>query len=182
MKVSPKADYPVKVYHEPDERDRPAAELFDGIFTVVLNHSVTIRFIPDASALAPPWDERALPDEVTTAAQARVVAASSARYVVTPNAALRGRADEVRERVVDPFGDSYEAWRAVFYVTGEEFERYAAELPRLAALEPHRLHAETRVSALRGYQVITFIEDRVLASPLLRPEDAALLGRQPEAG
>jgi hypothetical protein len=70
----------------------------------------------------------------------------------------------------------------VFYVTAAEFARYAADLTGLTEvagrLYSGRLYSDRRVSELRGHEVITFIERRVVASPRLDPRHAALLGQR----
>ena len=166
MKISPKADYPIRVVPEADEREGPAERYFQGIYRVVLNQMVDVVFVPDVSAVAPPWDRRTMPaslDEVTAPEQARLVTALLAAYAVTPNDARAG-AEERHEAGV------------VFYVTAAEFGRYAAELAELSEILFSRWPKET-VSDLRGYDVVGFLERRVVGSAWLRPQDAAMLGR-----
>jgi hypothetical protein len=176
MKVSPKADYPVKVVAEPSEHEPPLARLYEGVYTAVLNHVVEVLFVPDISALAPPWDDHLLPGSVDelTPELAALATALLATYVVTPNDALAGR-DESFE--LPPDGDVNPSHGVVFYVTPAEFARYAVELARLAELNEDSFYAKETVSALRGYDVIAFVEGRVLASRWLAPRDAIMLGR-----
>ena len=180
MKVSPKADYPIRVVPESEEREGPAERYFQGIYRVVLNQMVDVVFVPDVSASAPPWDRAAMPaslDEVTTPEQARLVTALLAAYAVTPNDSLAGTEERHEAGVV-------------FYVTATEFGRYAAEragealdrpvlaaeLADLSEILFSRWPKET-VSDLRGYQVVGFLEQRVVSSAWLRPQDAEMLGR-----
>jgi hypothetical protein len=166
VKVSPKADYPIRVVPESEEREGPAERYFQGIYRVVLNQMVDVVFVPDVRALAPPWDRGAMPaglDEVTTPERARLVTALLAVYAVTPNDALAGTEERHEAGVV-------------FYVTTAEFDRYAGELAELSEILFSRWPKET-VSDLRGYEVVTFLERRVVGSAWLRPQDAAMLGR-----
>lgn len=67
----------------------------------------------------------------------------------------------------------------VFSVTAEEFTRYAVDLDELSEIAFAR-SLEKRVSDLRRFDVVTFLQRRVVASLRLRPMDAAILGqRQP---
>jgi len=166
VKVSPKADYPIRVVPESEEREGPAERYFQGIYRVVLNQMVDVVFVPDVSASAPPWDRAAMPaslDEVTTPEQARLVTALPAAYAVTPNDPLAGTEERHEAGVV-------------FYVTVAEFGRYAEELAELSEILFSRWPKET-VSDLRGYDVVGLLERRVVGSAWLRPQDAAMLGR-----
>src|SRR5262245_10804144 len=74
MKVSPRADYPVRVLAQEWDEQPHRAELYRDVFAVTLNHVVEIVFVPDVGEVAPPWDGRTLPpdlDDVSTPAQAR---------------------------------------------------------------------------------------------------------------
>ncbi len=171
MKVSPESDYPIQVILESEEQED---QHFAGIFRVVLNHQVRVFFVPDVSRYAPPWDERWLVPESEPAAtveMARGYAVLFSRYAVTPNSERAG----TEERFERP-GDNDPGGRVVFYVTPEEFDRYAVDLDRLSDLVWQRFPKQT-VSDLRGYEVVRFLERRVVDSGLLRPRDALMLGR-----
>jgi hypothetical protein len=175
MKVSPRADYPVRVIPQAWEEVASRAGLYEGIFTVTLNHTVDVTFVPDVSAVAPQWDSRFLPasfDEVATVEQARVSTALVASYVVTPNETLAG----TQERFVWPPDGGPDAAVVVFYVTSAEFARYAEDLDRLSGIVGS-LYPDKTVSDLRDYEVVGFLERRVVASPLLDPGHATMLCR-----
>jgi hypothetical protein len=181
MKASPTADYPVRVYDEPSDQDPPEAELYEGIFTMVLNYYVRIAFIPDVSAVAPPWDDRlfAEADEITTVEQARMVVALATPYLVTPNEALAGT-----EETFESGHDRQDGprRRVAFYVTPDEFARHADDLARLAALNAYSLHPKKKVSELRDYEVVGFVQRRVLASRWMDSWDASMLCLTPAGG
>jgi hypothetical protein len=176
MKVSPEADYPVQVFPEAREYEALYAQFFAGIFQVVLNHVVNIVFVPDVGGIAPPWDPGRLSQAVDRPAsleQARFETVVLASYAVTPNQALA----DTRDHVYHPAADGYAASiGTVFYVSPTAFERYADDLARLAEIVYSAWPAET-VSGLRGYEVIRFLEEKVVASPGLKPYDAMMLGR-----
>jgi hypothetical protein len=178
MKVSPKADYPIQVILESEEQDGPDAHHFDGIYWMVLNHTVHVAFVPDLSGLAPPWDYRQLPptiDEVTSPQQARLLTAFHARYMVTPNEPLAGTEERFEGRGT---GGAEARTGVVFYTTGAEFQRFQAGLADLSEIVFSPWPDET-VSDLRRFEVVTFLERRVVGSAWLRPPDAAMLGRSP---
>lgn len=175
MKVSPRADYPVGVRPRSWEESETVAELHEGIFDVTLNRVVDVVFVPDLSAIAPPFDDSLLPrdlDEVFTREQARLAAVLFGRYVVTPNTSRSG-IQECFARANDTTG---ERTGVVFYISPDEFARYADDLGELS----HRLgglYPPGTVADLRGISVIDYIEQTVLGSPAFRSEDAAMLGR-----
>jgi hypothetical protein len=167
MKVSPSADYYVRVRPQEWEEDPRTASLYAGIFQVDLNFVVGVAFVPDLSPVAPPWDFSGLPadfDDITTSEQARLATVLTSSYVVTPNDKLAGT-QEAHEQGV------------IFYVSMPEFARYAEELRRLAELVGS-VHSLARVSELRGPEVIGFIERGIVASTWLSPADAAELGQR----
>jgi hypothetical protein len=178
MKVSPKADFPIQVIPEVEEREGLVEGLFEGIFRAVLNHTVDVVFVPDVSAVAPPWDYHTLPgslDGLTTVEQARIVTAFTSPYLVTPNVELAGTVERV-EWSAD--GEPEGSQSVVFYVMPAEFDRYAAELERLSELVFSKWPKE-RASDLRRFEVVLFLERKVVDSGWLDPEDAAMLGRRP---
>jgi hypothetical protein len=174
MKVAPTADYPVQVLRQEWEEPPDAAAWYAGIFTVTLNYHVDVAFVPDVSAVAPPWDDHLLPadvDEIETAQQARVATVLFSPYVVTPNEARAGGDETFRWPP-----DGSDAAQVVYYVTGEEFARYAANLDQLTVIAGGKA-SEPRVSELRDHPVVGFLERRVVASARLDPRHALLLGR-----
>jgi hypothetical protein len=174
MKAGPKADYPVRVYDESSEHDPPEAELFERVFTMVLNYYVRIAFVPDVSAVAPPWNDdlRANAPELETTEQARMAVALTTPYLVTPNEALT---DTEATFEGGRYEDCGPRRRVVFYVAPGEFDRYSAELVVLAELNAYSLHPKKRASELRGYEVIDFVQRRVLASRWIDSWDADML-------
>lgn len=180
MKVAPTADYTVRVLRQEWEEPDATAPMYRGIFAVGLQQLVDISFVPDVSGLAPPWDYRLLPDNldtIETPEMARLATALLSSYVVTPNDARSG----TEERFTWPSTDGPDTSGVVFYVTAEEFARYAADLDRLTAVAGS-LYSDRQVSTLLDHEVIGFLERRVVASSRLEPRHAILLGRAPVTG
>jgi hypothetical protein len=173
MKARPNADFPVHVRHHSPEVVPETAHLYENVFDVRLNYEVSLRFVPDVSHLAPPWEATMLPpdvDVITEVSQARLASAMLSSYTVTPNARHAGT-----EERLPAFGRA--EWAGVvFYVAPAEFDRYQADLTALSEATSGRF-AGLEVGGLRGYEVVTFIERRILDSAWLRPRDATMLGR-----
>jgi hypothetical protein len=172
MKQSPTADYPVRVRPESWEHEPPRSDLYAGVYTMTLNFTVDVTFVPDLSRSAPPWDGHRLPpdlDDVATADQAAYAAAMLAQYVVTPNAARAGRVESFRL-------DGSTEDSVVRYVEPAEFGAFAGDLDQLAEIVGS-VHSMTPVSELRGYPVIGFVEREIVAAPWLGARQAAWLGR-----
>jgi len=176
VKVGPTADYPVQVLRQAWEEEPSVAHLYSEAFAVSLNYLVHVAFIPDVSALVPPWVAGTLsplmatPQERLSPAQAQVFSALSASYVVTPNAALAG----TDERVRWPADADDEI--VVFYVTQAEYAGFVTELAELTGIVGDA-YPDKRVSDLRRHQVVTFLERRVVGSDRLAGRHAILLGR-----
>lgn len=171
---TPTADYQVRVLRQAWEEPAEAAALYAGIFTVTLNRGVDVAFVSDVSAVAPPWDDDLLPgsfDAIETVEQARIGTALLSDYVVTPNEARAGSEESFRW---PPEGSG--APQVAYYVTGEEFERYTADLDELIRVASSTASSPP-VSELRDHSVVGFLEHRVVASPRLDPEHARLLGQ-----
>lgn len=165
MKIGNPANYYVRVRPESWEQ-REAAEAYRGIVTVDLNRLLSITFVPDVSAAAPPWTGRELPDALGefSPTDARVDAVLATDWAVTPNAALAGTAEQL--------GDD----TTVLYVSAGEFDRLAADLDQLAGLAGS-VQSTVRRDQLVDRPAILFIEANVLASPLLSPRHAEIVGR-----
>jgi hypothetical protein len=173
MKVSPTPDYTVRVRRMEYEVPTDNATLYRGTFEVALNQYVTIRFVPDVSSFAPPWDARVLPeniDTIETTELARVAAVLLSSYAVTPNDTLAGTEEQIGWHSPDPLDEP----GFVYYVKAEEFARFSADLDALTEIA-HNLHSRVRVSDLRDREVVAFIERRIVASPLLKPRHTELL-------
>jgi hypothetical protein len=149
MKETPTSDPPVRVRPRKWEEEPPLNVLYEGVYEVTLNYTTTISFVPVVTL---PYDHTLLPenlDELTSPEQARLEAVLYADWAVTPDDARAGTKAQL-----PPL--SYGDGGVVFYVTGEQFERYAADLEGFFP-ELFNLHSDTPISALRGHPAIDFI-------------------------
>jgi hypothetical protein len=172
MRAPHTADCPVELWPNAAEVPPHQAACYDGIYTVCLNNSVWVVFVPDVSADGPPWDGRQLPDDldlVDNTTQARVEAIMFAKYAVTPNAQLAGEVHAIG----DISGLQRRRW--VRYVTPAEFDQFAAELPRLYEVDLDH-DAGFTVNGLREeFHLVRFLANEFVEAPWLDPADASLL-------
>ena len=165
MKISPRSDYPVGVRPMSVEMPAEVAGLYEGIYEVTLNNVVDIVFCPSLTDVAPPFRDELLPrdvDEITTAAQARLVSILFSPYSVTPNDSRNGGHERLPGKGV------------VFYVTESEFSSFTAELRELSERLGGRYPDQT-VTDLAGHAVIRFVRETVITSPEFGPADRAML-------
>lgn len=188
MKARPTSNYPVRMVRETDEVPDSHARIYEGIYTVVLNETVRVAFVPDVSTVAPPWDRRLLPDDldlVSTPEQARIEMVLFSSYAVTPNARLAGEVERVPDVQASANAEgaasaqSRPTW--VRYVEPAQFDRMAAELPRLfeVVLSGFR---HLRVNDLMEFEVVRFLTEEIVPAPWLNPYHATMLGRGEPGG
>jgi hypothetical protein len=177
MKVGSSANYHVRVRARSWDESGEQAALYDDMYTFELNQVVSVSFVPDP-AVPRPWSMEGLPVDVadlTTAEQARLLELLTAPYSVTPDQARAG----TEEQSAWPFDwpDASEPPRpTIFYVTPEEFARYAADLDALSEIAGN-VHSVVRRADVADHDVIRFIEDRMLESTLLTLQSARAVGR-----
>src|SRR5262249_9771760 len=137
-------------------------------------------FVPETGVGAPNWDYRQLSaklDAVTTVEDACLATVLDASYSVTPNDARAGTEDRLEWPAQDtPVGHFESSTGGIFYVTNSDFASSTSDLQRLEEIVSDAWENEP-VSRLRDYEVIRFIEERIVASPWLEPQDAMMLGR-----
>lgn len=168
MKISPRADYPVGV--RPLAWELPAlAPYVEGVVEMTLNGMVTITFVPDVSAWAPPFDPAALPDDldaVRSVRDARLATVLLASYVVTPHATLHGTWQQLPPRAGPggPGAPDHYPGAVVLWVEPERFAAVEADLVTLSE-RLGGLHPDVPVSTLRRHPAVRLVESVVLTSP-----------------
>lgn len=96
MKPTPNYDFPVSVWREGADYPSSPAEAFLGIYSVTLNHAISIAFIPAVDRRSP-WPPVVPPeaDHLATSDDARRMTLGLSPLVVTP--------DDARARTVETF-------------------------------------------------------------------------------
>jgi hypothetical protein len=169
--VTAPPDVSVRVRSRARDEPAPVADLYRGITDVTLNGAVDVVFVPAPSDGGSLLDQSSVPwnlDEVSTPDQARRAAVFFAQYAVAP--------DEARAGTGQPFGHDGQLDRVLFFVSTDEFARYAEDLADLSTTLGG-LRVSAPISGLRHRPAIAWLERAVLRSPLLLPGDAAALGR-----
>ncbi|GJD23655.1 hypothetical protein RIVM261_086110 [Rivularia sp. IAM M-261] len=174
MKPSPNYDFSISVRHQPCEQEPEVAALYQGIFDVILNHTVSIMFVPNIEINSYNWPP-VLPeniDDIFTEIEARLITTGLSKYTVTPNLLLAGK-----EEIIPQTGSDYCQSGVVFFVTPEEFDIFSMELSRLAEQMPS-LHSSKKVSEIDNLNFIKFIFSHIMSSKYFAEQDLQILGRE----
>jgi hypothetical protein len=177
VKPRPEHDFPFSVRHEVWEAAPDSRHLYEGIYSVALNHGhgATVTFVaridrPTSAVVTLPTDF----DAISTSTEARLIALAVARYAVTADDRRAG-SDELATWI-DWGGEESHRVPVVFYVTEDEFRVYQEELAGLSEMFSG-IHDAVPVSAVADREVVGFLLRRVLRSNRFSPKDREQLGR-----
>jgi hypothetical protein len=174
MKPSPHYDFSISIRHQACEEEPEVAALYQGIFDVVLNHTVSIMFVPDIVIDSQYWPP-VLPenvDNISTELEARLITVGLARYTVTPNSLLAGK-----KEIIPQTDSNYHQSGVVFFVTPEKFKIFSMELSTLAEQIPS-LHSSKKISEISDFNFIKLIVFHIITSKFFAEEDLQILGRE----
>jgi hypothetical protein len=165
MKPVPRRDFPVGITAARNEHPEEAAEVMAGIYTVLLNHTISVEIVPQVDRWPP--DAPYGIDVPVSSDEARRAALWAARYAVTPDPVRAGAVERL-----SPDPDS----AVVFFVEPAEFDAILAEC---AALEEGfaGIHSAKPVSALGDSRLARFLLDRLIPSGYLSEYQRKLLGQ-----
>ncbi|BCY06433.1 hypothetical protein [Actinoplanes sp. L3-i22] len=172
VKIGNSSNYTVQVFPDEWEAEEPAeAALRENIFSVALNLHGFVKFVPAMPDEPPPLAAERPPreDEFTTAEEVGWCELIHSPYSITP--------DDTRAGTIRDVGIPDEP-ATVFYVTGEQFAGFVAELWELAEIASDS-NPSVRRDEVLDRSVIRFIDERILTSDRLSPQHAASLGRAP---
>ncbi|HOW49084.1 MAG TPA: hypothetical protein P5305_01065 [Rubrivivax sp.] len=173
MKPKPERNFPVSVWPLSADRPPETSALYDGIWRLILNHTVWIYFVPRFIDRVDGWPP-CLPEDIDAPKdriEARLITLAMASYSVTVSDERHGTEELLPS--VDP---EFDQPNVVFYVGGDEFAELCAELADLAA-QLTSAWQSFRVSSLQGLKLARFIESRFLASPYIDAHTREILGR-----
>jgi hypothetical protein len=168
MKPTPRYDFPVGVWRASADHSGPAAAAYEGIYSVTLNRTVTIEFVPTVDRRLP-WPPELPPDvdQVDASAEARRTTVALARFLVTPDPERRGTIETI---------SAEDDVHVVFYVSAAEFEEFARELASIAE-RMTGVRDAVLVSSLGGSALSLFLLERFLPDGRLSERELSMLGR-----
>ena len=172
MKPSPQYDFPVSVRCQTWEEEPEVAALYQGIFDVTLNHTLSVMFVPEVQIN----DNRRFPilpdnvDDIYTELEARLVTIALSRYTVTPNSLLAGK-----EEIISRSGRESCQEGVLFFVTPQEFSIFSTELSILAKEIPS-VHSYKKLSEIQNFEFTKFLIYRIIQSKYFAEEDLQILG------
>jgi hypothetical protein len=181
-KLTNTADLRINVRSEDWEHD--GSPLFEGIYSVALNSTVDIAFVPDISDLGSPWSV-ALPVDVyncQSEREARLHLLRTTDYSVTPNAS---RANQVEAIPLLPHPNPFPPLPdepplpehgILWYISPEEWSALQAQLSDLFP-DTRLEHEFVRLSQITGSPLGRFLEERFLPSGRLSASDLHVLRR-----
>lgn len=170
MKPSPELDFYVSVRCQTWEEDPKVAFLYQGIFDVTLNHTISLMFVPKFD-IELDYLPLMLPDnvdDISMKSQARQITVALAKYTITPKTNLT--------KLDDVYQISQE--QVIFWVSDEAFQTFSEELLILAQEQPG-VNSLRKISAIQQLSVSKFILEKVIQSKYFAKEDLQILGREP---
>lgn len=158
--------------------DAENPHLFQGAYVVVLNSGVEIRFVPDVSHFAPPWNAHRFEgnDPIASSTQAFLWSLRTSEYSVTPNLELVGGEEEVALLPYEPADPDDPNIGIVWYVDTEEWTGLEAELADLSE-RTDQYDDFVRLSELEETHLGKFLNERFLSSSHLTHFTLEALGR-----
>lgn len=172
MKPTPRYDFPVSVSREGSDYPSAPAEAFSGIYSVTLNHAISVAFVSTVDR-RPPWPPVVPPDadNVATSDEARRMTLALSPLVVTP--------DDVRARTTETFLADCDALHVIFYVRSDEFAVLLQELESLSDRFAS-IHDTVPASQLGDSALARCLTQLIIPSGYLSVRQLHLLGRRPD--
>jgi hypothetical protein len=184
MKTVATNDFTIKIVDEEWEVPAKVSQYFKGIFSAILNYTVTVYFIPeiDRSKIdwPPKFDEDKFENE-TSYLEARLTTLTLGKYVVTPSRSLAGQEELIPSFSSAEYSDYLSSKDiVVFYVSPEEYDEFSQGKCELQSKEfygPSEYDNFWKLSNIKKYQIGQFISERFLKSEYLDRSHAHILGQ-----
>jgi hypothetical protein len=173
MKPTPRYDFPVSVWREGADYPSASAEAFSGVYSVTLNHTISVVFVPPVDR-RPPWPPVVPPDtdNVATSDDARRMTIALSPLAVTP--------DDVRAQTAETFHADCDDTHAIFYVRNDEFAALLRELESLSDTFAG-VHDSVPVSQLGDSALARCLTQLIIPSGHLSVRQLHIIGRRPDA-
>ncbi|MBF6357690.1 hypothetical protein IU449_24600 [Nocardia higoensis] len=152
-------------------------ELLSGGYMVALNARIEIRFVPDVSEFAPPWDIHEFNPAVAVESrpEARIWAMRTSDYSATPNPGLAGTAETV---LLLPYADDLSEGETdrgvVWYIDTAQWAALVLELEDLSG-RTNPFGRFVTLSEITGNSLWHFLTERFLTSDLLAHETVKVI-------
>jgi hypothetical protein len=170
MKPTPHYDFPISVRRQTWEEEPDEAHFYEGIFTVNLNYSSSLLFVPVVERIVWPPSLSGRTDSINSEQEARLFTLALSRYSVTPDPERAGQEEMIPGSLAELEPG------VIFYVSDHEFFVFSQELGKLADERPS-VHSAWRISEIMDLEVSNFILSRLLISKHISRRDLELLGR-----
>lgn len=182
----PRYDFRIGYVKEADQGDY-TKKLAKGIFTLLLNHFVDIRFIPRIENIDNLIDEYSYDDTTTQGVQMACLFES--KYVVTPSDANEGKNRIISKTVLaKQFNVALEDIASeiiVFYVSVKTYKKYIREVRNIFYTDKYgdSTNIFYRQNAFmedlkKEYKLAVFLENRIINSSYFSDYELAFLERQ----
>ncbi|MPT35464.1 hypothetical protein [Flavobacterium sp. WV_118_3] len=182
----PRYDFRIGYVKEADQGDY-TKKLAKGIFTLLLNHFVDVRFIPHIENIDDVIDEYTYDD--TTIQGVRMACLFASKYVVTPSDANEGKNRIISKAVIaKQYGVAIENIASeiiVFYVSVKTYKKYIREVRNIFYTDKYGDYTNVfyRQNAFmedlkKEYKLAVFLENRIINSSYFSDDALAYLKRQ----
>jgi len=161
-------DFGIGAWPATSDHPPPQNRHYEGIYSVTLNETIHIEFVPAIDRHAP-WPP-VLPgdvDLVESTAEARRLTLTLARYTVTPDRERAGSTEKL---------DGKDADGVVFYVLPEEFDELSRDLYAVEDDAPG-IHSSIPVSRLADTALARFLLERLIPSGYLSDRELYMIER-----
>jgi len=182
----PRYDFRIGYVKEADQGDY-TKKLAKGIFTLLLNHFVDVRFIPNIENIDDQIEEYSYDD--TTIQGVRMACLFESKYVVTPSDTNDGKNTIISKAVIaKQYGVAIENIASeiiVFYVSVRTYKKYIREVMNIFYTDKYGDYTNIfyRQNAFmedlkKEYELPVFLENRIINSSYFSDYELAFLERQ----
>jgi hypothetical protein len=183
-------DYDFAIHVQPQMLEvlPEVASLYEGIYSVTLNHLITVLFVPEVSRNPEQWPPM-LPEDLdfpSSITEARLWTIGLSKHTVVPNSDLAGQEEIINFppplpstpsefRLKDDSDNSMEHG-VIFYVTPQEFARFSEELAEVRR-RTTSIRDKVDASEISELGFVRLLVSRIIASEHFSQRDLEVLER-----